>query len=92
MVELQQSQLQLEDHASIMDETAIRAQVIGRSAGTISGIGPAPHKSYINTRKAPSKVIELLELLTQKDKDKTEQLELLTQNDKDKDNLISQLT
>ena len=42
MVEMQQSQTQLEDGASVMDEVSICSTVFGMTVGSISGIGPAP--------------------------------------------------
>ncbi|KAF3456054.1 hypothetical protein FNV43_RR00697 [Rhamnella rubrinervis] len=48
-------------------------------AGTISGIGPAPHKSYRNTYTAPSSRF-------------MQELETLTQRVNEKDNAITELT
>lgn len=58
MVKLQQSQEELEDEAAVMDEAEICAQILGKSAGTISGIGPAPCKSYRNVVTAPPKLMQ----------------------------------
>ncbi|CAA3027861.1 Hypothetical predicted protein [Olea europaea subsp. europaea] len=68
MVELQQSQAELEDEASIMDEAEIWAQVLGKSVGTISRIGPAPRKSYSNAVTTLPKLMQQLEILTKRDK------------------------
>ncbi|CAA3012068.1 Hypothetical predicted protein [Olea europaea subsp. europaea] len=70
MVELQQSQAELEDEASIMDEAEICAQVLVKSDGTISGIGPTPRKSYSNAVTALPKLMQQLEILTKRDKKK----------------------
>ncbi|CAA3006134.1 Hypothetical predicted protein [Olea europaea subsp. europaea] len=67
MVELQQSQAELEDEAPIMDEAEICAQDLGKSAGTISGIGPAPRKSHNNVVTAPPKLMQQLKILTKRD-------------------------
>lgn len=83
MVELQQSQAQLEDGASIMDEASICSKVLGTSAGTMSGIGPASRKSYSSTTTASSSRVMLeLETLAQR----------LEQQGYEKDNAISELT
>ena len=37
-----------------MTEADIRAQVLGRKAGFISGVGPAPRKSYSRLLKQPT--------------------------------------
>ncbi|CAA2992044.1 Hypothetical predicted protein [Olea europaea subsp. europaea] len=80
MVELQQSQAELEDEAPIMDEVEICARVLGKSAGTISGIGPTPRKSYSNIVTAPPKLMQQLEILTKQDKEKDKAISELTQS------------
>ena len=80
MVEMQQSQTQLEDGASVMDEVSICSKVLGTTAGTISGIGPAPRKSYNNTYTAPSsRFMQELETLTQRVNEKGNAISELTQ-------------
>ncbi|KAF3443067.1 hypothetical protein FNV43_RR16988 [Rhamnella rubrinervis] len=79
MMELQQAQPRLEDGASSMDEASICYEVLGRTIGTISGIGPAPRKSYRNTYMAPSSRF-------------MQELETLTQRVNEKDNAITELT
>ncbi|XP_022889368.1 uncharacterized protein LOC111404868 [Olea europaea var. sylvestris] len=80
MVELQQSQVELEDEASIMDEAEIWAQALGKSARIISGIGPAPRKSYSNAVTAPPKLMQQLKILTKQDKEKDKVISEFTQN------------
>ena len=79
MVEMQQSQTQLEDGESVMDEASICSKVLGMIAGSISEIGPAPRKSYTSTHTAPSSRF-------------MQELETLTQRVNEKDNAISELT
>lgn len=97
MVELQQSQAQLEDGASIMDEASICSKVLGTSAGTMSGIGPASRKSYSSTTTASSSRVMLeLETLAQRVNEKdsaiTELTQRLDQTNNEKDSAISELT
>ncbi|CAA2989731.1 Hypothetical predicted protein [Olea europaea subsp. europaea] len=61
-----------------MDEIAICVHFFDKSAGTISGIGPAPRKSYINTCTTPG-LMEKLEILAQRDKEKDDTFRELTQ-------------
>ncbi|KAF3448980.1 hypothetical protein FNV43_RR09704 [Rhamnella rubrinervis] len=79
MMELQQAQPHLEDGASSMDEASICSEVLGRTAGTIFGIGPTPRKSYRNTYTTPSSWF-------------MQELETLTQGVNEKDNAITELT
>ncbi|CAA3015412.1 Hypothetical predicted protein [Olea europaea subsp. europaea] len=72
--------VKLEDEASIMDEAEICAQVLGKSAGTISRIGPAPRKSYSNAVTAPPKLMQQLKILTKRDKEKDKAICELTQS------------
>ncbi|CAA3019476.1 Hypothetical predicted protein [Olea europaea subsp. europaea] len=91
MVELQQSQVELEDEASIMDEAEICARVLGKSTGTISRIRPTLRKSYSNAVTAPPKLMQQLEILTKQDKEKDKTISELTQSLKQQALLIQSL-
>ncbi|KAF3452122.1 hypothetical protein FNV43_RR08219 [Rhamnella rubrinervis] len=71
----------LEDDVSIMDEASICAKVLGKTAGTIFGIGPAPRKSYSRayTASSSSRFVQELETLTQRINEKDNTITELTQ-------------